>query len=53
MEISQADFARARTDGDPVIDVRTFTEFASGHVPGALLIPLDHLPMRLAEVPQP
>ncbi|WP_020524737.1 rhodanese-like domain-containing protein [Catelliglobosispora koreensis] len=53
MEISQADFAGARTDGDPVIDVRTFTEFASGHVPGALLIPLDHLPMRLAEVPQP
>ncbi|WP_020519256.1 rhodanese-like domain-containing protein [Catelliglobosispora koreensis] len=51
MEISQADFARARQAGDPVIDVRTNAEYASGHVPGALSIPLDDLTARLAEVP--
>jgi phage shock protein E len=33
-----------------VIDVRTPEEFAAGHLPGALNIPHDQLPNRLAEI---
>lgn len=34
----------------PVVDVRTDAEFQSGHVPGAIHIPLDQLETRLAEL---
>lgn len=34
-----------------VIDVRSPGEFAQGHVPGALLLPVEELPARLEEVP--
>jgi phage shock protein E len=34
-----------------VVDVRTPAEFAGGHVPGALNVPLDALPARLGELP--
>ena len=34
-----------------VLDVRTREEFAQGHVPGALLIPVQELESRLAEIP--
>ncbi|MBX7106780.1 MAG: FAD-dependent oxidoreductase, partial [Gemmataceae bacterium] len=34
-----------------VVDVRTPKEFAAGHVPGAVNIPVDELRGRLAEVP--
>jgi rhodanese-related sulfurtransferase/DNA-binding transcriptional ArsR family regulator len=34
-----------------VIDVRPPEEFAQGHIPGALNIPLDHLERRLGEIP--
>lgn len=37
--------------GATVLDVRTEQEFAAGHVPGALNIPLDDLRSRLAELP--
>ena len=33
-----------------VLDVRTPEEFSSGHVPGAMNIPHDQLPNRLAEL---
>jgi glyoxylase-like metal-dependent hydrolase (beta-lactamase superfamily II)/rhodanese-related sulfurtransferase len=41
--------------GDPaaglrVLDVRRAWEFASGHVPGAVNVPLDELPQRLDEI---
>jgi rhodanese-related sulfurtransferase len=34
-----------------LVDVRTPEEFASGHIPGAVNIPLQELEGRLAEVP--
>ncbi len=34
-----------------IVDVRTATEHAGGHVPGSLNIPLPHLQDRIAEIP--
>ena len=34
-----------------VIDVREFAEFQSGHVPGAVHIPMHTVPLRLADIP--
>ncbi|MCX7622888.1 MAG: rhodanese-like domain-containing protein [Thermomicrobium sp.] len=41
--------ARQRT-GALVIDVREPHEWKTGHIPGARLIPLDELPLRVAEL---
>lgn len=38
-------------DAPLVIDVRTREEFDAGHVPGALLIPVDQFAARLDEIP--
>jgi len=38
-----AEFAAKHAAGARVIDVRTPEEFAEGHVPGAVLVPLDTL----------
>ncbi|HJX58266.1 MAG TPA: metalloregulator ArsR/SmtB family transcription factor [Thiobacillus sp.] len=35
-----------------VIDVRPASEYAAGHIPGALSIPLDSLPQRLKALPK-
>src|SRR5262249_22934982 len=35
-----------------VVDVRTDSEFAAGHIAGAKHIPLDNLLKRLAEIPK-
>ena len=44
---------RARPDAPVlVLDVRTPEEFAAGHVPGAVNVPLTVLPRRLSEVPR-
>jgi rhodanese-related sulfurtransferase len=40
-----------RGDKLHILDVRTHAEFASGHVPGAVNIPFQQVPSRLAEVP--
>jgi len=45
-----ADQARDRLHELTVIDVRTPAEFASGHLPGALNIPLDHIRRALPEI---
>lgn len=44
------DQARARLDELTVIDVRTPGEYASGHLPGALNIPLDRIRGALPEI---
>lgn len=44
------DQARTRLHELTVIDVRTPAEYASGHLPGALNIPLDHLERALPEI---
>lgn len=48
-EITVADL-KAR-ENTPLIDVREEWEFAQGHVPGAVNIPLSELGARLAELP--
>lgn len=37
-------------DGARLVDVRTPEEFASGHLPGAINIPVQDLPGRAAEI---
>jgi rhodanese-related sulfurtransferase len=51
-EVDQTAFAAAHRDGAIVIDVREPFEYAAGHVPGAVLMPLRQLPARAAEVPR-
>lgn len=43
--------ARLRDGVVTLIDVRPGEEFAAGHIPGAVNIPLDELPRRLGELP--
>jgi rhodanese-related sulfurtransferase len=50
-EIDIAGLAAAREGGALLIDVRQPDEYASAHVPGARLIPLDDVPERIDEVP--
>jgi rhodanese-related sulfurtransferase len=38
-------------DGVPLIDVREVDEFAAGHVPGAVNLPMSTIGDRLAELP--
>ncbi|MFJ4205364.1 rhodanese-like domain-containing protein [Streptomyces sviceus] len=45
-----ADQARTRLHELTVIDVRTPAEYASGHLPGALNVPLDHVRRALPEI---
>ncbi|MFC5139807.1 rhodanese-like domain-containing protein [Actinomycetospora rhizophila] len=51
-EITVDQLAAVRRDVEPtlVLDVRGRAEYAAGHVPGALNIPLDELPERLEEL---
>ena len=43
--------ARAQAGGVVVLDVRPAEEYAAGHIPGALSIPVDELAERIAELP--
>jgi NADPH-dependent 2,4-dienoyl-CoA reductase/sulfur reductase-like enzyme/rhodanese-related sulfurtransferase len=44
------DIAAAQADGILLLDVRTPQEFAGGHVPGAVNVPIDQLRDRLGEI---
>jgi rhodanese-related sulfurtransferase len=48
-EISIEDFAATRST-DPLIDVRERTEYATGHLSGAVLIPMGQLTSRMKEL---
>lgn len=50
-EVDVDEVARGRDDDVPLIDVRQPEEYDAGHVPGARLIPLSEVGLRLAEVP--
>jgi rhodanese-related sulfurtransferase len=45
-------FAAAHRNGAYVVDVREPGEYVTGHVPGALLMPMAHVHARLAELPK-
>lgn len=50
--IDTTKLARLLDAGDiALIDVREVEEYASGHVPGAVNIPMSVLPVRVAEIP--
>jgi rhodanese-related sulfurtransferase len=50
-EIDIEQFAATR-DAAVVVDVRERNEFAAGHVPGALPIPMGQLASRMGELPR-
>lgn len=53
-EVTVAQLA-AILDADPttpVIDVRNPDEYAAGHVPGAVLMPLHTVPVRVQDLPR-
>jgi rhodanese-related sulfurtransferase len=50
-EISVDEVASRLNDGGFLLDVRQPDEYGEGHVPGALLIPLDEVPARAGELP--
>lgn len=49
--VSIEDLRTALAEGATVIDVREPEEFATGHVPGARLVPLATVPGALADLP--
>ena len=51
-EVDLAAFADAHRAGAMVIDVCEPFEYVTGHVPGAALVPLGHLPSRTADLPR-
>jgi rhodanese-related sulfurtransferase len=52
LEIDVDDLHDRQREGEVVlVDVRQPDEFADGHVPGAVLIPLAELPERVDELP--
>lgn len=51
-EIGREELLRRARAGDVVvIDVRPAVEYAAGHIPGAVSIPIDDLPARLDDLP--
>ena len=49
-EIDAGQLAAALRSGGSVVDVREPREYADGHVPGAVNIPMGRLPGRLDEI---
>lgn len=50
-EVDLDDFAAAHSQGAYVVDVREPDEWASGHVPGAVHVPMNDVPDRREEIP--
>ena len=51
-EVGLDDFAAAHSQGAYVLDVREADEWAGGRVPGAVHMPMNDVPTRLAELPR-
>ncbi len=51
-EVGLDDFAAAHSQGAYVVDVREADEVAGGRVPGAVHIPMNDIPGRIAELPR-
>jgi rhodanese-related sulfurtransferase len=51
-DVTVDDLDAARKDGATVLDVRESDEYAAGHVPGAQLLPLGILPVRMQDLPE-
>jgi rhodanese-related sulfurtransferase len=52
LEVDLDTFAAAHADGAVLLDVRNPDEYESGHVSGAILIPLGELSARQEEIPE-
>jgi len=50
VEVTVSDLVESRPSA-AVVDVRSEAEFAEGHIPGAVCIPLPQLAARVGEVP--
>jgi rhodanese-related sulfurtransferase len=51
-EVNREELLRRASSGDlTVLDVRPAAEYAAGHIPGAVSIPIGQLAQRLAELP--
>lgn len=46
-----AEAARALTEGALLLDVREYEEWMAGHVEGAVHVPMQELPSRVAQLP--
>ncbi len=51
-EVTIDQLKQAQASGALVVDVREPDEYARGHVPGAQLLPLGDLPVRMQELPR-
>ncbi len=51
-EVTVDELAAAHAAGELVVDVREPEEYAQGHVPGAVLMPLATVPARYPELPR-
>ncbi|HSE08620.1 MAG TPA: rhodanese-like domain-containing protein [Nocardioidaceae bacterium] len=49
-EVDIDQFARAHSEGATVIDVREVQEYVEGHVAGAELIPMGHVPNQMSNL---
>jgi rhodanese-related sulfurtransferase len=49
-EVDVEQMSQALADGGALIDVREPMEYAAGHVPGAVPMPMTQLPSRLGEL---
>lgn len=47
----ETDFAALARGGAVILDVRSKAEFASGHIRGAINIPVSELPQKLSRLP--
>lgn len=49
-EVTIDDLSQTLGQGATIVDVRESGEYAEGHVPGAVHIPMGHLPARVGEL---